>query len=198
MFTALYRDRHVEILDKPAGIPVIPSRAGGASVADETGLRVVHRLDTDTSGCLVMARSLAGQRMLSEAFATGRVEKRYLAVVVGDLPDQGETDVPLGEWKRGRVGIGRGRTARTSWVVRWREGGRAGVEVRPYTGRTHQIRAHLSALGAPIVGDPTYGGPEASRLYLHAWRIVLPWPGPADRLEVTSPAPPGFDAPGGS
>lgn len=163
----------------------------------ETGLLVVHRLDTDTSGCLVMARSTAGQRMLSEAFATRNVEKTYLAVVVGPLPDVGETDAPIGEWKRGRVSVGRGgKHARTAWRVLWREGDRAGVEVWPHTGRTHQIRAHLGALGAPLVGDPTYGGPEAERLYLHAWRIVLPWPGAGDRLVVTSPPPPGFLAPG--
>ncbi len=140
-----------------------------------------------------MARSLAGQRMISEAFATGRVHKEYLAVVAGDLPDEGEVDLPIGEWKRGRVKIGEGRPARTRFRVRWRAGGRTGVLAIPLTGRTHQIRAHLASLGAPIVGDPTYGGPEADRLYLHAWRIRLPWPGPNDELWAEAPPPPGFD-----
>lgn len=196
MFVTLYRDRHIVILDKPAGIPTIPPRAGGPSVTWETGLLVCHRLDTDTSGCLVMARSVAGQRRVSEAFAQGRVQKQYAAVVAGDLPDEGEIDLPIGEWKRGRVSVGQGRDAKTRWRVRWRADGRAGVLAEPLTGRTHQIRAHLSAKGAPILGDPTYGGPPADRLYLHAWRIALPWPGPGDRLEVEAPLPPGFDPPG--
>ncbi|MFN7147189.1 MAG: RNA pseudouridine synthase, partial [Myxococcota bacterium] len=75
---------------------------------------------------------------------------------------------------------------------KWRADGRAGVVAIPLTGRTHQIRAHLASLGAPILGDPTYGGPEADRLYLHAWRIRLPWPGPSDELWAESPPPPGF------
>jgi tRNA pseudouridine32 synthase/23S rRNA pseudouridine746 synthase/23S rRNA pseudouridine1911/1915/1917 synthase len=193
LFVTLHRDRHIQILDKPVGVPVVPARDGGASVATETGLRVCHRLDRDTSGCLVMARSLAGQRIVSEAFANGRVHKEYLAVVVGDLPDEGEVDLPIGEWKRGRVKIGEGRAARTRFRVRWRADGRTGVLAMPLTGRTHQIRAHLASLGAPILGDPTYGGPEADRLYLHAWRIRLPWPGPDDALAIESPVPAGFD-----
>lgn len=193
MFVTLHRDRHIQILDKPVGVPVVPARDGGNSLATETGLRVCHRLDRDTSGVLVMARSLAGQRQVSEAFATGRVRKQYLAVVVGELPDAGEVDLPIGEWKRGRVKIGEGRAARTRFTVRWRAEGRIGVLAEPITGRTHQIRAHLASLGAPLLGDPTYGGPEADRLYLHAWRLRLPWPGPDDALEVEAPVPPGFD-----
>ena len=162
-------------------------------MAMETGLLVCHRLDRDTSGCLVMASTPAGQRQMSDAFANGRVHKEYLAVVVGHLPSSGEIDLPIGEWKRGRVKIGDGRPARTRYEVRWRAGGRAGVLVTPLTGRTHQIRAHLASIGAPLLGDPTYGGPDADRLYLHAWRVRLPWPGPADELWVEAQVPPGFD-----
>ncbi|MDP2309334.1 MAG: RNA pseudouridine synthase [Pseudomonadota bacterium] len=180
------------MLDKPVGIDVVPSRAAGPSIERDTGLLVCHRLDRETSGCLVMARTPEGQREMSQAFAEGRVQKEYLAVVVGSLPDLGEIDLPLGEWKRGRVQIGRGRPAQTRFEVRWRAGGRIGVLVRPLTGRTHQIRAHLSSLGAPLLGDPTYGGPDADRLYLHAWRVRLPTPGGA--LWVESPIPLGFDA----
>jgi RluA family pseudouridine synthase len=192
VFVTLYRDRHLEVVDKPTGVPVIPARDGGGSIAGLTGLRVVHRLDTDTSGVLVLARSLAGQRLLSEAFAERRVEKEYAAVCVGTLADNGTCDVPLGEWKRSRVRIGEGRDARTHWSVAWRHDGRIGVRARPVTGRTHQIRAHLCHLGAPIVGDEAYGGPMAPRLLLHALRIVLPWPGPSDRLELHAPLPDGF------
>jgi tRNA pseudouridine32 synthase/23S rRNA pseudouridine746 synthase/23S rRNA pseudouridine1911/1915/1917 synthase len=192
VFVTLHRDRHIQVLDKPVGIPVVPARDGGPSITHEMGLLVCHRLDRETSGCLVMARSTAGQRMISQAFAEGRVHKEYLAVVVGDPPDSGEIDLPIGEWKRGRVRTGEGRAARTRFEVRWRREGRAGVLALPLTGRTHQIRAHLASLGFPLVGDPTYGGPEADRLYLHAWRVRLPWPGPRDELWVESPPPPGF------
>ncbi len=191
----LYRDRHLEVVDKPTGLPVIPARDGGGSIAGLTGLRVVHRLDTETSGVLVLARSLAGQRLLSAAFAERRVVKEYMAVCVGDLPDSGVCEVPLGEWKRGRVRIGEGRAARTEWEVVWRTGDRLGVRARPVTGRTHQIRAHLCHLGAPILGDEDYGAPAAPRLYLHAARIELPWPSASDRLVITSPIPAGFEAP---
>jgi tRNA pseudouridine32 synthase/23S rRNA pseudouridine746 synthase len=195
LIVTLYRDRHLEVLEKPAGIPVIPSRQGGGSLAGQTGLMVCHRLDTDTSGVLVMARSAAGHRVINQAFAEGRVGKVYAAVVVGELPDTGESDVPLGVWHRGRVQIGKGKAARTKWTVAWRRDGRCGVLAEPLTGRTHQIRAHLSHAGAPILGDEAYGGPKADRLYLHAHVVRLPWPGPHDVLEITSPIPPEFGWP---
>ena len=188
----LYEDRSIVVFDKPAGIPVIPPREGGASIATETGLLVCHRLDTDTSGCLVMARSAAAHRLLNEAFATQKVQKNYLAVTVGTLPDQGEVDLAIGDWRRGRVSVGSGKPARTLYQVLWREGGKIGVLATPLTGRTHQIRAHLSAAGAPLLGDPTYGGPAADRLYLHATTLILPWPRVGDRLKVVSPPPEGF------
>lgn len=182
------------MLDKPVGTDVVPARATGPSIEIDTGLLVSHRLDRETSGCLVMARTPEGQRQVSRAFAEGRIQKEYLAVVVGTLPDAGEIDIPIGEWKRGRVQIGRGRPAQTRFEVRWRANGRIGVLVRPLTGRTHQIRAHLASLGAPLLGDPTYGGPDADRLYLHAWRVHLPaWAG-GEELRIEAPIPPGFDA----
>ena len=110
----------------------------------------------------------------------------------GSLADELLVDLPLGEWKRGRVQIGRGKPARTHLTVDQRIATRLRVIARPETGRTHQIRAHLCSVGAPIVGDEDYGGPPATRIFLHALRVVLPWPGPADRLTVESPEPPGF------
>lgn len=192
MPTILFQDRHLVVFDKPAGVPVVPTRGGGPSLADETGLLVCHRLDVGTSGVLVMARSAAGHRMVNAAFAERRVDKRYFAVVTGALPDEGVTHLPLGEWKRGRVAIGSGKAAESRWWVRWRADERAGVEVNPITGRTHQVRAHLAAAGAPILGDEDYGGRPAARIHLHAWRLVLPWPGRDDRLELVAPLPPGF------
>lgn len=192
----LYSDRHLIVFDKPAGIPVIPPREGGVSVAGETGLFVCHRIDRDTSGCLVMARSAAGQRILSQAFAEGRVGKRYRAVAVGQLPDEGFVDLPIGTWHRGRVSVGRGRPSQTRYQVRWRDGARLGVEAEPLTGRTHQIRAHLASAGAPLLGDPTYGGPAADRLYLHAWRLCLPWPAAGQSLNIEAPLPPEFECSG--
>lgn len=191
----LYQDRHLVVLDKPIGIPVIPARDQGVSLAGLTGNLVCHRLDRETSGVLVMARSAAGQRLMSMAFAEARVEKSYLAVVTGPMPEAATVDVPIGDWKRGRVQIGKGRAAFTTFTRRWTTAdGRSGVLARPTTGRTHQIRAHLCHLGAPILGDIDYGGKPAARLYLHAWRVVLPWPGAQDRLVVEAPVPPGFDA----
>ncbi|MDP2315411.1 MAG: RluA family pseudouridine synthase [Pseudomonadota bacterium] len=193
MFVTLHQDRHIQVLDKPVGIDVVPARSGGPSIEATTGLLVCHRLDRETSGCLVMARTLEGQRTVSQAFAEGRVHKEYLAVVVGHLPSTGEIDLPIGEWKRGRVQIGTGRPARTRFEVRWRANGRAGIVATPLTGRTHQIRAHLASRNAPLLGDPTYGGPEADRLYLHAWRVRLPESVLGPEIWVESPIPPGFE-----
>lgn len=188
----LYRDADLEIVDKPVGIGVTAGRDDERSLAADRGLLVCHRLDVGTSGVLVLARTPGGQRQISEAFANGDVEKEYLAVCAGPLADDGIIDVPLGEWKRGRVQIGKGRPARTRFEVTERANGRCRVMLRPETGRTHQIRAHLCSVGAPIVGDEDYGGPPAPRILLHALRVVLPWPRPGDRLVVTAPEPPGF------
>jgi tRNA pseudouridine32 synthase/23S rRNA pseudouridine746 synthase len=192
VYPVLFRDRHLEVIDKPPGVPVVPTRQGGRSVAEDLGLLICHRLDTETSGVLVLARSAAGHRLVNTFFAEGRVEKTYAAVVTADLPDDVDVDRPIGTWRRGRVGVGSGKAAHTTFHVRWRNAGRTGVEARPTTGRTHQIRAHLASLRAPIEGDEDYGGAPADRLYLHAWRLVLPWPGPADRLVLESPLPAGF------
>ncbi len=188
----LYRDEHLEVVDKPTGIGVQSGRSGEDALADLLGLRVCHRLDVGTSGVLVLARTAMGQRVISEAFASGTVRKTYLALCEGSLADELLVDLPLGEWKRGRVQIGRGKPARTHLTVDQRIATRLRVIARPETGRTHQIRAHLCSVGAPIVGDEDYGGPPATRIFLHALRVVLPWPGPADRLTVESPEPPGF------
>lgn len=187
MLDVLYDDRAVVVVDKPAGMATVPSRGGGPSVANETGLLVCHRLDACTSGCLVLARTAEAQRRLNADFAEGRVAKVYAAVCRGDIPDEGACDTPLGAWHRGRVAVGRGRPAWTTWRVRWRRDGLVGVEARPRTGRTHQVRAHLMVAGAPILGDDTYGGRPWNRVMLHAWRVELPGP-----IRVEAPLPEGF------
>lgn len=194
MIVTIYRDRHIDVIDKPGGLPVVPGRDGGESVASRTGLQITHRLDEGTTGCLVLARTPEALTRINALFAAGKVQKSYLAVTEGALADHGVVDVPLGEWQRGRVTIGRGKRAHTEWWVRWRRELRSGVLVQPTTGRTHQIRAHLSTLGAPIVGDPTYGGPRAERLLLHAWKLRFPWDVPGGYLEIEAPAPREFEA----
>ncbi len=188
----LYQDAHIEIVDKPVGIGTQGGRAGERGLAELLDLRVCHRLDVGTSGVLVLARTAHGQRVISAAFEGGTVKKTYLALCQGQLPDEGAVDLPLGEWKRGRVQIGKGRPALTRFTVLARSGTRATVLAHPETGRTHQVRAHLCSVGAPIVGDEDYGGPPAPRIFLHALRLVLPWPTAGDRLTIESPEPPGF------
>ncbi len=190
----LYQDRHLVVVDKPAGLPTIPPRGGGPNVAAEAGCLVCHRLDADTSGVLVLARSAAGQRLVSVAFETRRVRKGYLAIGRGALADHGTCTLALGDWHRGRVQIGRGRAADTAWTVRDRRGADVLVEAFPRTGRTHQVRAHLAASGAPLLGDEAYGGPGGFPLALHAWWLELPWPGPDDVLRLRAPIPAAFSA----
>ncbi len=195
LFPVLHRGAGVVVVDKTTGIAVEATRDSERSVQSLTGLLPCHRLDVETSGCLVLAETAAAHRALSAAFAEGRVEKTYLAVVqVRDEAalHQGESRVPLGDWRRGRVQIGTGRAAHTRWKPLWIQGARAGLEIRPLTGRTHQIRAHLCAANLSIEGDPTYGGPAAPRLMLHAFRVRLPATALSQPVEATAPAPPGF------
>lgn len=197
-FVVLYRDEHLVAVDKPAGVAVSAERAEDrpTPIVERLGLKLCHRLDVGTSGVLLLARTALGQRLVSAAFAEGAVRKTYLALVHGAVPDSGTVDTPLGEWKRGRVQIGRGRPARTGFVVQARVDARALLQVRPETGRTHQIRAHLASIGAPLVGDEDYGGPPAARIYLHAAELSLArtWPGPGvgTTIVITAPTPPGF------
>jgi RluA family pseudouridine synthase len=184
----LHRDPDVIVLDKPAGLPVHAGPKGGANLEDMLdALRferrerpgLAHRLDRDTSGCLVLGRHKAALRQLGRLFERGAVEKTYWAVVHGRPPaDSGTVDAPLrkrsqirGWWMEVH---GEGQTAVTDWQIVGHGDGLAWVECRPRTGRTHQIRVHMAHLGHPILGDPVYGpkdGPRAP-MHLHA-RAVL-------------------------
>lgn len=189
----VFADDHLLVFDKPAGMLAVPGRGENKqdclstrALARFPDAKVVHRLDQATSGLLVLARGHEAQRALSRAFAERRVQKRYIALVAGRLApppgDWGVIDLPLrADWPnrpRQCVDPDRGKPSLTHWrVIGASDAGRATrLELAPVTGRSHQLRVHLRALGHPILGDRLYQGPEAARLYLHAWTLGLPHP----------------------
>lgn len=201
----LHVDDCLIAIDKPAGLLAVPGR--GADKADCASARVqaahpdalvVHRLDMATSGLLLFARGPAVQRQLSRAFATRAVDKRYLALVHGLLADDaGEIALPLGpDWPnrpRQQVMSPGGKPALTRWRVLGRDAhcGLTRVELQPVTGRTHQLRVHLAAIGHAIVGDALYAAGEsrAPRLMLHAWTLALDHPRDGRRVNFEAPPP---------
>ena len=213
----VYEDEDLLVVDKPAGLTVHPAagvRRGtlaGALLAYRPELAgvggperpgIVHRLDRDTSGLLVVAKNEAARAALARQWKEREVEKGYLALVHGRLePPEGIIDAPIGRNPRYRqrmAVVEGGRAARTAYRVRrYLEGGPAGreayslVEVAPSTGRTHQIRVHFAALGHPLVGDRVYGRPSAvlKRQFLHAHRLAFRHPSDGRRLEFESPLP---------
>ena len=182
----LFRDARFVVLDKPAGLPVHAGPRGGPSVEDcfpalsrrRDGPWLAHRLDADTSGCLVVALRRAALLAAQAAFAEGRVEKVYWAVVRGTPQSEaGVVEAPLRRHSDPRgwrmlAGPG-GQEAVSEWRVLGRGGEKSWLEVRPRTGRTHQVRAHCAVLGCPVLGDPVYDG-GAGRLHLLARAITLP------------------------
>jgi tRNA pseudouridine32 synthase / 23S rRNA pseudouridine746 synthase len=202
----LYRDALMLVIDKPAGLPVHPGPGGGPTL--EHGLdalrfglpwppALAHRLDRDTSGCLVLGRHRQALSRLGRLFATGRVEKHYLAVVEGEPPEEaGRIELALGKrsaergwWMKVDP---RGQKAITEYRVQRRTDGGAVLELRPLTGRTHQLRVHLAALGCPIRGDRIYGeGRDATGpLHLHATSVAVPLYPRRPAIVVTAPLPP--------
>jgi tRNA pseudouridine32 synthase/23S rRNA pseudouridine746 synthase len=204
----VWADDHVVAVDKPAGMPSVPARnrldppAVAVVLAPGWGpLEAVHRLDRDTSGLLLLARSALARRHLGEAFEGRAVRKAYVAVVHG-VPERasGTVHLPLGpdpgRAPRQRVDPIAGRPATTRWrtLARSADGKHAFLALEPVTGRSHQLRAHLAWLGTPIVGDPLYGATPAGRMLLHAARIAFPHPLEGTRIELLAPAcfpPPG-------
>jgi 23S rRNA pseudouridine1911/1915/1917 synthase len=169
-----------------------PECADASDHPREGGL--VHRLDTLTSGVLLAARTRDAWRAVREAFSGRQVDKRYLAVVTGPIADEGEIDLPLrhrGDHVEPALGDA-GREALTDFRVLSRAGDAALLEVRIRTGVLHQIRAHLAAIGAPVLGDADYGGrvhPGLDRFFLHAARLGLVHPVGGARLEIAAPLP---------
>lgn len=199
----LYRDGLMLVLDKPAGVPVHSGPAGGPHLEHwfpllRFGLKrppaLAHRLDRDTSGCLVLGRHPKALRRLGALFAAGDVEKTYWAIVAGNPAEpEGRIEAALRKETRGtgwRVVVDpRGQRAVTDYRVLAAADGRAWLELKPRTGRTHQIRVHCAALGCPVVGDLAYGGPAGTPLQLHARAIAVPlYPGRSP-IVVTAPPP---------
>ena len=213
----LFVDGEAIVIDKPAGLPVDTPRAGGDSVEariEELSLGFkrppvpMHRLDRDTSGCLLFARNPKARAHFQQAFEAGQVTKSYLAVLDGEVEgDEGSIELPVakvssqkGGWRM--VVDEAGKTAATRGQKLASVDGQSLVEFRPTTGRTHQIRVHAArGLGAAIVGDPVYSLPDDadlesmtlpdSGMLLHAWRLLVPRQ-PKEAIDVTAPVPDRF------
>lgn len=208
MIPILFEDGEALVIDKPAGLPIERPRAGGRSLDDHLAeLRLgfqrdpvaVHRLDTDTSGCLLLARNPKALVRFNRAFEDRVVEKRYLGILAGELADdEGTIELALSKissvekgWRM--IPARKGKPAVTHWRKLATEGGMTLVEFRPETGRTHQIRVHAaSGLGIPLLGDPVYGRKgSAARTMLHAAGLVVPRDG-KPTIEAAAPMPADF------
>ena len=195
----LHRDPWLLAVNKPAGLLSQPGLGPDQQDSLITRLRagdgelhLVHRLDRDTSGVLLLARGQESLRRCSALFAQRRVNKLYLAEIDGVLTGRGCLDAPLARLQRHPPRYGRhpeGRCSRTLWRVRRARPGRTQLWLRPLTGRSHQLRAHLADIGHPIVGDPIYGGRPARRLHLHALALSFRHPFSGVRLRLRSPSP---------
>ncbi len=206
----LFEDAEALVIDKPAGLPLDRPRAGGASLDDylddlklgfQRAPAPVHRLDRDTSGCLLLARNPKALKRFAAAFEERLVEKRYLGIVMGDLAEaEGTIALSLSKVSTAKDGwrmipARKGKPAVTHWRKLDGRNGLTLVEFRPETGRTHQIRVHAaSGLGAPLLGDPVYGtGKGAARTMLHAAGLVVPR-GEKAPIAAASPLPADFAA----
>jgi 23S rRNA pseudouridine1911/1915/1917 synthase len=219
--SVLYEDADLIVLDKPAGLVVHPSagheehtlvnallhhckgQLSGIGGVARPG--IVHRLDKDTSGCIVVAKNDAAHIGLAAQFAAREARKVYLAILCGELPhDSGEIRAAIarhpGHRKRMTVTEEAGRDAWTSYEVRQRLRGATFVEVKLHTGRTHQIRVHFQHLGYPVFGDETYGkkhsarlaastGFSPPRLMLHSWKLGFKHPRKKRLVKVEAPIP---------
>lgn len=200
----LYEDDDVLAVCKPAGfnsqrtpyqLKGTVEYAVGAYLrgkGSEEAVRIVHRLDRGTSGVMLFPKNRRAAAHLSSLLKDGQVEKRYLALVTGEVEErEWVVDAPIAKVGVSRYGVATpGKEARTEFRVRAAAGRAALVEARPLTGRTHQIRVHLASGGLPIVGDTTYGGEAASRLMLHCRSMAYPG---EDGRTVEVAAPPGAD-----
>jgi 23S rRNA pseudouridine1911/1915/1917 synthase len=204
----LWRDEHLLVVDKPAGLVVHPARghregtlsqllAGTAAGGEPERAGIVHRLDRDTSGLLVVACTDEAHGRLQEALRKRLVEREYLALVEGLPPARtGTIEAPIGRHPRIRtrmaVGGTASREARTHFTLERSLPGVSLLRLRLDTGRTHQIRVHMQAIGHPVCGDPEYGTAGMfglTRQFLHATRLAFPHPITGEPVEVNSPLP---------
>ena len=208
----LYLDEDVIAVNKPAGL-VVHAGAGQhsgtlvnallhqfqslSSVGGDERPGIVHRIDKETSGVLLVARTDFAHRKLAQQFSTREVDKTYLALVQGSVKqDEGTIRTPITRdpVRRTRMTarLAHGRAAHTSYKVLERFEGFTYLEVKIGTGRTHQIRVHLSSIGHPVAGDTLYGAASAgvNRFFLHAWRICFTSPSAGRRIEIEAPLPP--------
>ncbi len=221
--TVVHEDADLLIVDKPAGLVVHPSHghAGGTlvnallahagpggfgGIAGVQRPGIVHRLDRDTSGLLMVARTDAAQHSLMAQLKARRIKKTYLALVLGEVAAEvGRIEAPIGRDAKHRTRMAvvpDGRASTTGYRVRERFAGWTLLELDLVTGRTHQIRVHLEAIGHPVAGDPVYGtgtsrkgprpgpgGAPLERLFLHAWRLQLTSPSDGSLIRAEAPLP---------
>jgi 23S rRNA pseudouridine1911/1915/1917 synthase len=207
-FAVPFQDEHLLIVDKPAGVVVHPARghasgtlaqalAGVAAGGEEGRAGIVHRLDRDTSGLLVVARTAEAHRRLKAALQAREITREYLALVEGRPPARrGTIDAPIGRDRRVRTRMSTEtddpRDAVTHFEIERALPSTTLLRVRLETGRTHQIRAHLRAIGHPVAGDPEYGTPGLlglERQFLHAARLAFAHPFTGERVDVSSELP---------
>jgi 23S rRNA pseudouridine1911/1915/1917 synthase len=203
-----YEDPHLLVINKPAGLVVHPGAGHWTGTlvhgllhhcnqlpGDPARPGLVHRLDKDTSGLLVVAKTSEAQLALTRQFSQRTVVKTYLGLCWGS-PSTQQCSEPLGRDPRHRqrmAVVPEGKEARTSWNTLWSGQGTSLLEVHLHTGRTHQIRVHLSWVGCPLVGDPLYGGSrpqlELGHQWLHAWKLVFQHPASQEILAFEAPVP---------
>jgi 23S rRNA pseudouridine1911/1915/1917 synthase len=207
----VYEDADLLVVDKPAGLPVHPAPGHPshtlvnavlhhlpllAEDADSLRPGIVHRLDKDTSGLIIIAKHRAALANLSQQFKNRVVKKTYLTLVQGRLtPEKGTIEAAIGRdpGHRQRMAIvAKGREARTEYHVIKYVGNYTLLEIKPETGRTHQIRVHLAAIGCPVAGDTTYGlkSSRFPRQFLHASKITFKLPNSGKEITLESPLPP--------
>lgn len=200
----LFQDDLIIVANKPAGLLSVPGKLEGREdclvsrlTAAHWDTLLVHRLDCDTSGVMIFARTKQAQGFLGQEFEKRRAKKTYVARVYGEMAESaGHIDLPIGaDWPnrpRQMVSHEHGRPAQTDWQVIGRAPGETRVRLSPLTGRSHQLRVHMLALGHPILGDPIYATGAARahpRLMLHAETLALHHPGSGNWVEFTAPCP---------
>jgi 23S rRNA pseudouridine1911/1915/1917 synthase len=207
----VYEDDALLVVDKPAGLVVHPGSGNwhgtlanavlnhAPQLASVPRAGIVHRLDKDTSGLMVVAKTLTAQTALVRELQARSVTREYMALAAGDIAARGSIDAPIGRHPTRRTTmavVATGKPARTHFDVIERFGVATLLRCRLETGRTHQIRVHLASLGHPLVGDPTYGRKGAlvfDRQALHAARLALPHPVTGKTCRWDSPLPPDFE-----